>query len=167
MLKYSKLTIAICFLIGFSVDIVASQTNQEYRVRGTVLDAETGETIPGVNVYISQTTIGAVTKSEGSFEFSTNLAGVHTLVFSYVGYKTETRELNFYNEQKPYFEVRLKSEPVELDPVEVTESNKEWKKNLEIFTRNFIGLAGTAAYTEIENPWVIGFEEEDDGTLIA
>lgn len=143
------------------------QSKQSQTVSGIVLDNETGEPIPAVNVYLSQTTIGAYTKEDGTFEFSTDLAGIHNVVFSYVGYKTEVREVNFYEDTTPSFEIGLSAESRELDPLEITASNKEWKEDFEIFKRNFIGATGAALNTEIENPWVISFEKDEDGNLIA
>lgn len=134
---------------------------------GIVVDKDTGEPIPTANVYISQTTIGTFTKHDGTFEFSTNLSGIHTLVISYIGFKTQTKELNFYSTKNHYFEVELILNPVEMDEVEVTASNDEWQDHFDIFRRNFIGQTGIANDTKIENPWVIGFEEDEDGNLIA
>ena len=159
----------ITFLLLFQLaaDLLFSQSNQSQTVSGFVFDEQTGEAIPEVNVYLSQTTSGAYTKEDGRFEFSTELTGIHNIVFSYVGYNTEVREVNFYEDSAPYFEIGLSPESRELDPLEVTASNNDWKANLEIFKRNFIGATGAALNTEIENPWVISFEKNEDGNLIA
>lgn len=136
-------------------------------LRGVVFDSETGEPIPTVHVYISQTTVGTVTKSDGTFEFSTKLSGVHTLVFSFVGYKTQTNEVNFYEDERLYFEIKLTPDPIELAPLEITASNKEWQENFEIFRKNFIGETNIARNTKINNPWVISFERDEDENLVA
>lgn len=58
---------------------------------GKVTD-EDGEAVPFVTVYIEGTTIGTTTNSEGNFHLE--LAdGYHTIVFRYVGFKTEIRPL--------------------------------------------------------------------------
>lgn len=96
--KHKEVFITIVLLsLFFSVGVLFSQPTN--RIAGIVLDKETGESIPTVHVYISQTTIGTTTKHDGTFEFSTKLTGMHTLVVSYVGYKTETKEINFYTDQ--------------------------------------------------------------------
>lgn len=136
-------------------------------ISGTVLDNATGEPIPYVNVYISQTTLGTYTEDDGTFKFSTELSGVYTLVFSYVGYITEVRDINLYKDEEFDFQIELEAESLELQPLEVTASNKEWQRDFEIFRRNFIGTTGAALNTEIENPWVISFERDDDGNLLA
>lgn len=57
-------------------------------VHGKVFDGETQETLPGANVQVEGTTIGAVTNVDGSYSITIpNNAG--NLVFSYIGYVTE------------------------------------------------------------------------------
>lgn len=56
-------------------------------VRGTVVD-ETGGGLPGVSVVIRGTTRGTTTNVEGKFELDTP-DGETTLVFSFVGYKSQ------------------------------------------------------------------------------
>ncbi|MCF8276549.1 MAG: DUF5686 and carboxypeptidase regulatory-like domain-containing protein [Flavobacteriales bacterium] len=58
-------------------------------VDGKVTD-EDGGAVPFVTVYIEGTTIGTTTNSEGNFHLDLK-DGFHTIVFRYVGYKTEIR----------------------------------------------------------------------------
>lgn len=146
---------------------IIAQPNQSHTIEGVIVDKETGEAIAGANAYISQTTIGTFTDSTGVFEFSTNLRGVRNLVFSYVGYHTVVQEINLYSGERLNFTVELEPESLELNPLEVTASNSEWQKNFEIFKRNFIGATGAALNTEIENPWVLSFERDSAGNLVA
>lgn len=164
---YLRITITTVLIILLAINSSFSQDVKKHEVSGIVLDKETGDPIPTANVYLSQTTIGSYTKHDGTFEFQTKLSGIHTLVISYIGYKTETRELNFYTNKSPYFEIELSLDPIEMDEVEITASNEEWQDHFNLFKKNFIGETGIAADTEIENPWVIGFEEDEDGNLIA
>lgn len=157
----------IVLLFNLSIELLAGQATLSHTLKGIVQDKETGEPIPEVNVYISQTTAGGYTDKDGRFEFSTELSGIHTLVFSYVGYQTETREVNLFKELKFEFSIELVAESLELNSLEVTASNKEWEQDFKIFKRNFIGATGAALNTEIENPWVISFERDENGSLIA
>ncbi len=56
-------------------------------IRGVIKDFVTYEPIPGVNVVIEGSTIGAVTNIEGEFAITKAPAGVHTVVISYIGYE--------------------------------------------------------------------------------
>ena len=50
----------------FSVFITSSLWGQ-HAISGTVTDANSGESIPGVNVYISDLSSGAVTDTDGKY----------------------------------------------------------------------------------------------------
>lgn len=165
--NYLRITITTFLIVFLAISLSFAQNVKQQEVSGIVLDKDTGKPIPTANVYISQTTVGTFTKHDGTFKFSTDLSGIHTLVISYVGYKTQTKELNFYSTRNPYFEVELIINPVEMDEVEVTASNDEWQDHFNFFRKNFIGETSIASDTKIENPWVIGFEEDEDGNLVA
>ncbi len=64
------------------------QTPQPRSVTGTVTDLETGQSLPGVNVYIQGTTTGVITDLNGEYTISVPSAET-VLVFSYVGYETQ------------------------------------------------------------------------------
>ncbi len=60
---------------------------QERRVSGTVTDADTGATLPGVTVMVQGTTIGTITDIDGQYELTVTPQNV--LVFSSVGMTTQ------------------------------------------------------------------------------
>jgi TonB-linked SusC/RagA family outer membrane protein len=66
----------------------ADLERRERDVRGRVTDGDTGETIPGVNVVVRQTTIGTVTDINGRYTL-TIPDDAQVLVFSFVGYETQ------------------------------------------------------------------------------
>ena len=59
-------------------------------VRGAVVDAETGETVPGANVILEGTDFGVATGLDGQFEIGGVPAGAYTLVASFLGYRRYT-----------------------------------------------------------------------------
>lgn len=69
---------------------------QQYSISGTVKSAATGETLIGANVIITGTTIGAATDADGKYTFSVD-AGKHTVKCSYVGFQTQTYDVNVTN----------------------------------------------------------------------
>lgn len=64
----------------------SAATAQSHEVTGTVTDAETGESVPGVNIMIQGTTQGTTTNLDGEYQLNAEPDAV--LVFSYVGYET-------------------------------------------------------------------------------
>ena len=62
---------------------------QEYKIKGTIVDGNTNETIPGISILVEGTTIGTVTRTDGTFEFNLNAEKVN-LLFSHISYKPFT-----------------------------------------------------------------------------
>ena len=66
---------------------------QQYTtISGTVVDAETGNPLPGANVTVIGETLGAATDADGEFSFTMALDREIKLVVTYMGYKSQ--ELN-------------------------------------------------------------------------
>jgi TonB-linked SusC/RagA family outer membrane protein len=63
-------------------------TAQEIVIKGTVTDAATGETLPGVNIIEKGTQRGATTNQDGSYSITVSNSDA-VLVFSFVGYLSE------------------------------------------------------------------------------
>mgnify|MGYP005841931507 CR=1 FL=1 len=78
-----KLSI-ILFLI-FAVNIYSQQTGN---LSGLVVDAATGETLPGVNIIIKGTYYGAATDFNGKFRINNISVGSYNVTVSLIGYKT-------------------------------------------------------------------------------
>lgn len=147
-------------------DVSHSQEDNGVIIKGTITEAGTGETLPAVHAYISQTTIGATSDENGRFEFSTTLGGAHELVFSFVGYQTKRVAVNL--EEDLELDIELEPDTFSLDEVEVvTTGDAVWYRNLERFENRFIGTSYFARQAEIKNPWVIDFDKDDDGHQTA
>jgi len=58
------------------------------KISGTVTDSQTGESLPGVNVYISELSLGAATDLNGNYVILNVVPGNYTLKASYIGYAT-------------------------------------------------------------------------------
>ena len=71
-------------LLLWSMSIMVNA--QQLTVEGTVLDAQSGETIPGATVLIKGTRQGTVTDMDGAFTLGVDASDI--LRISYIGYKT-------------------------------------------------------------------------------
>jgi len=61
---------------------------QQIKVSGTVTDASNSQAMPGVNIQVKGTTIGAITDGNGKFTLTTTDPNA-TVVFSFIGYVTQ------------------------------------------------------------------------------
>ncbi len=71
----------------FSLLFLAHSTLFAAGLKGTVRDAETGESLPGANVYLEGVGRGTSTDLDGQFEIANVGEGSHTLIISFIGYK--------------------------------------------------------------------------------
>lgn len=61
-------------------------------IKGTVLDARSGEPLVGANITIAGTSMKAIVKLDGSYLFKSVNPGTYQLTVAYVGFQTETFE---------------------------------------------------------------------------
>ena len=114
-----RLKIPSLFLALLLVPCLALAQGQG-TVRGTVTDAQTGETIPGVNVALQGTQMGAATSPSGEFEISGVEPGTYTLQATFVGYQEQTREIRVRAGETTVANIKMTPADVELDEVVVT-----------------------------------------------
>ena len=74
-------------MVLFSLLFLTHSALLAAELKGTVRDAETGESLPGANVYIEGVERGASTDLDGQFAIANVGTGSHTLVVSFIGYK--------------------------------------------------------------------------------
>jgi TonB-linked SusC/RagA family outer membrane protein len=89
---------------------------QDRTVSGRVTAAEDGAPLPGVNVVLKGTSNGVVTDAEGRYQLSGIPASGGTLVFSFIGLKTQEVEIG----QRSVVDVQMASAIEELSEVIVT-----------------------------------------------
>ena len=87
-----KRIFTISGLVLFCFLFINSAFAQNVRVKGTVTDASSGETLVGVSVSIKGTTTGTQTDVSGSFTLSAPSSA--TLLFSYIGYISQEIPVN-------------------------------------------------------------------------
>lgn len=143
--------------------------SQSGSIKGTVKDAETGETLPFCNVFINNTTITTATDMEGNFIFQNLDPGPVEVSFSYLGYQAETKKVTLNSGGALTVNLSMKPYVSELSDVEIKASrDKAWERELRKFSNLFLGNDDVASLSKIENPWVVDFEDgEERGTFLA
>ena len=125
-------------------------------ITGTVTDAA-GEPLPTVNVFIATSMNGTVTDEQGRYRLTGIPLGALRLYVSMIGFESQAQDL-FIREAKTYtYDFQLKEAVYEIGEITVTADNKKWKRQLEKFTRLFIGETPNAEQTKIINPEVLDF----------
>ncbi len=81
------------FLFTLLVSLISVPAFAQTVIKGTVIDAETKETLVGVNILVKGKVIGTITDLSGKYNLSVNQEPPFTLVFSMVGYNTKEIEI--------------------------------------------------------------------------
>jgi len=95
LLLVFSLSLALIFIcnVGFASNIKNDANKisalQKQKVTGKIIDATSGDPLPGVNVLIKGTSLGVVTDINGDYNIGIPDQGA-SLVFSYMGYITQT-----------------------------------------------------------------------------
>ncbi len=85
--KWMILSLLIAGLLPFRT----ADAGTTGKIRGTVKDKQTGEPLPGANVVIRGTSLGAATDTQGNFVILYVPPGVYTVEAKMIGYRTEVR----------------------------------------------------------------------------
>lgn len=86
------LAAAILVLLTPAFDVDGAESVASGKIEGRVIDRDAGMSLPFANVIIQGTSIGAATDDDGAYSI-TVAAGRYTLVASYIGYQTQSREV--------------------------------------------------------------------------
>ena len=123
---------------------------------GTVTDT-TGAPIENVGVFIASSTMGTVTGEDGVYMITGVPLGTLRLYASSVGYEPAFVDMFIRDAQVIEHDFVLKEKIYELGPITVNADNRRWQRQLERFTRIFIGESPNAGQTTILNPEVLDF----------
>jgi|WetSurMetagenome_2_1015567.scaffolds.fasta_scaffold00004_49 hypothetical protein len=124
--KISRLTaFPLLLLVAISLSPVTfSQDDGKTTIKGVVTDAVTGEPLPYVSVYLKGSAAGALTDTKGKYLIETNVRA-NTVVFSFVGYQTESREIVPGKEYT--FNIQMAQSSVTLKEVIVKPSREAYR----------------------------------------
>jgi hypothetical protein len=144
----------LCFLFVLSL-CLASQAfaGTTGKVAGTVIDAKSGESLPGANVVVEGTRLGATTDAEGQFFILGVPPGTFSVTASMVGYGGITKT-----------DVRVKIDQAARLKFELQEQTLEAAEILVVAERPPVELDLTASKqtmttTDLELSWVNSVEE--------
>jgi hypothetical protein len=118
-----------------------------------ILNRETNEPVPLVEVFISGTTYGSITDQNGQFELITSYLPCQ-LVASHVSYAPFNKMIDA--ESLTYLTIRLIPYQHEIREISVASKSRR-KENLELFKRGFLGTDPIAKSVVILNESALSF----------
>jgi len=162
-MKGRYLQIFICLLITLG----ARADQFKNSLSGQIIDQSTNEPVYYVNVFLANTTIGTTSNAEGHFLIKNIPPGSYTLVVSHISYETITQKVLVHATSKSILNFVLEPTVIEMAPIRIDESrDREWRKNFEMFEKEFLGFSDNAEACEFTNSEVLRLiKEEDTGTL--
>ena len=116
-----KKILLTCFMLVFVLYAWA----QDRTVSGKVTDAQTGESLPGVNVLLKGTGVGTNTDLDGNYKISVPSEG-GTLTFSFIGMKTMEEAIG----ARSVINVQMKTDVAQLSEVVVTGYGSQLKREI-------------------------------------
>jgi len=121
--KTYSLIVVFCFPLAFCI--------KAQNITGRVIDSTTLEVLPFANVFLSYTTIGTVTDTNGEFNLTAmKTAGTYEIVFSFLGYETYKAKVDVGDGTLKMGTIKLSSSATQLSAVEVSSTrDKEWDRD--------------------------------------
>ncbi|MFN1834381.1 TonB-dependent receptor domain-containing protein [Balneola sp. MJW-20] len=117
-MNFKKVILTLFSALLFSSTVDAQNAG---KITGVVVDAETGETLIGVNVVINTTTKGTATDLDGRYTISNVAPGTYTLRVTYISYATQLIEgVKVGDGETLQLDITLQEETEMLDEVVVS-----------------------------------------------
>ncbi len=102
--------------------LTSVSAQEKYTISGEVTDAETGEALIGVTIYTADKTVGTMSNTYGFYSL-TLPAGKQTVLYSFVGYATQQRQVEL-NANKT-IKIQLNINQTALNEVVVSAEKKD------------------------------------------
>ncbi len=112
-----KLLFVLAALFLFASFSIAAANGQ---IRGVVTDSKTGEPLPGANITIEGSSIGAATSLEGEYIIPNVPPGTYTLIVNFIGYERKTRDIQIQPKERLTEDFELTYKVIEGEEVTIT-----------------------------------------------
>ncbi len=122
-----KKLLTIVFMVLFSSQIALAQSGS---IEGKVTDADTGETVPGANIFLLELERGDVTDAEGNYEIRNIPSGTYTLTASYVGFESYSQSVQVREGASIVIDIELQTGAESLNEVVVTAYGNQRRRAL-------------------------------------
>lgn len=136
--------ITICVLgvaatMGLGITELSAQKPSDANITGHVVDAKTGEHLPGITIAIKGTTYGTATDNTGHFSLRHLRPGTITLVMRGMGYKSIEREVTLVANKTIEVNFDAQEDDVKIDEVVVSANRQATLRRLAPTLVNVVG----------------------------
>jgi len=107
-------------LMAFGVLIPSLIFAQTGTIKGKVVDANTGDPLPGANVLVQGMEVGAATDVDGNYTISGVPIGTRTVMARFIGYKTQIKTVDVAAGTVTEVNFELQETVLQLDEIVVT-----------------------------------------------
>jgi hypothetical protein len=152
-LKFRITYVLMALLIMATVSASSGSAPAAYKIRGVVINMESGGPVKLAEVFISGSTFGSITNEAGEFELETSYLPCQ-LVVSHISYAPFNKMIDA--ESLTYLTVKLSPYPHEITEITIASTSRR-KDNLELFKKGFLGTDDIAKSCTILNDSVITF----------
>lgn len=143
--------ILCCLFVGLFV-------NAQKSLNGKIIVAGTNDPIPYASIFLSNTSVGTISKENGQFAIANFPNGRYDLVVTILGYETYTTEINSINLPENLI-IALHPKPKELEEVVVANYDKNgWEKWGDFFMEMLIGKTPNALDCKLLNKDAVKFQ---------
>ncbi len=141
------LLLFLFFIIIFSAKFYA----QSGDVTGTVLDASNNSPLWGTTIMIKGTSMGTNTNEKGFFQLLKVPAKKMTLIFSYIGYESDTVSVKVINAQTVNINIKMNPQSIKGKEVVVTAQlrGQESAINRQLTSNNIVNIVSADKIQEL------------------
>jgi len=125
-----------CFYIVLIIVLFTNILSAASAISGFIKDNKNGEPISYANVFLKNTSYGAVTNSDGYFYFKTNSVGEFTLMVSMMGYKKIEKEIVIIKDTSQKVNLNMETVTIELGEITKTGEIEKFRQDIRISTIN-------------------------------
>jgi len=142
-MKYKRSVVLFCTFLILIPFIVGAQIQNNGSIEGKIIDSKTGEPLPGVNVILSKTLLGASSNLKGYYFISKIPVGTYKIKASMMGYTQKSESILINPGEELTINFLLDETVIETPALIVTASKKaqsfqEVPNSVSLITKNDI-----------------------------
>lgn len=133
-----------------------------------VCDIDTRQTVSDAYIFISNSTIGTITDSDGEGRLEIPYFVRQDLIISHISYHPKQLRYNQYEALTNCDTVYIQQQTFSLGAIEIkAQRSGKWKKQFRKFRKAFIGTSKAASKCSILNPEVLHFTESGQAFIAS